>query len=341
MSNPPFPRLAELPRFPLAHLPTPLEALDSLSEQLRGPRIYVKRDDQTGLALGGNKTRKLEFLMGDARAQGADTIITAGAAQSNHCRQTAAAARRAGLECHLVLGGEPAKHPQGNLFLDELLGAAIHWTGMERRGERMGELEAELSAQGKRPYRIPYGGSNEVGAVGYALAMLELAEQLRERNIAPDRIVFASSSGGTQAGLAVGARAAGMSAQLLGISIDKGERDPVPFEEQLAELASQTARRLGSRGGFEPGEFSLRYEFLGEGYGVVGSLEREAIRLMARSEAVLLDPVYTGRAMGGLIALIRSGEVESGETVVFWHTGGAPALFAYTEDLPSGDDEER
>jgi len=341
MTRSPFPRLAELPRFPLAHLPTPLEELQSLSSLLEGPRILMKRDDQTGLALGGNKTRKLEFLLGDARARTADTIITAGAAQSNHCRQTAAAARRAGLRCHLVLGGSPDEAPQGNLFLDQLLGATIHWTPMERRGERMGELEEELARRGHRPYRIPYGGSNEVGAVGYAVAVQELTEQLSSLGVLPDRILIASSSGGTQAGLAVGARALGLSAQLLGISIDKGERDPVPFEEQLAELASATALRLGSPGGFAPADFHLRYDFLGGGYGVVGEPEREAIRLLAETEAILLDPVYTGRAMGGLIALVRSGEITPRETILFWHTGGAPALFAYTEELHSGKDAER
>jgi D-cysteine desulfhydrase family pyridoxal phosphate-dependent enzyme len=336
-----FPRLAELPRVSLAHLPTPLEDLRLLSAHLRGPRILIKRDDQTGLALGGNKTRKLEFLLADALAQGADTIITAGAAQSNHCRQTAAAARRSGLACHLVLGGAPGENPQGNLFLDHLLGATIHWTPMERRIERLGELEQELALSGNRPYRIPYGGSNEVGAAGYAVAVPELAEQLSARDASPDRIVIASSSGGTQAGLAVGMRAAGLSAELLGISIDKGERDPVPYEEQLAELANATALRLGSPGGFVPGDFRLRYDFLGKGYGVVGDLEREAIRLLARTEALLLDPVYTGRAMGALLALIRSGEIDRGETVLFWHTGGAPALFAYTGDLQLGNDAER
>ena len=334
-----FPRLASLPRLPLAHLPTPVEELSALSALLGGPRILLKRDDQTGLALGGNKTRKLEFLLADARAGGADTVITAGAAQSNHCRQTAAAACRAGLECHLVLGGTPSDPPQGNLLLDQLLGARLHWTGMERRGERMGELEHELLRSGKRPYRIPYGGSNAVGAAGYAVAAEELLGQLH--GLALDRIVIASSSGGTHAGLAVGARATALAGQILGISIDKGERDPEPYGHQLAALANATAERLGSPGDFVPEEFHLRYEFLGEGYGVVGELEREAIGLLARSEALLLDPVYTARAMGGMIALIRSGEIGRDETVLFWHTGGAPALFAYAGDLSSGNEADR
>jgi len=336
-----FPRLGELPRLTLAQLPTPLEALETLSKALGGPHVLIKRDDQTGLAMGGNKTRKLEFLLGDARSLGTDTIITAGAAQSNHCRQTVAAARRAGLDCHLVLGGEAGQAPQGNLLLDELMGATIHWTGMERRGERMAELEEELRSQGRRPYTIPYGGSNPIGAVGYAVAVAELLEQLDARKLSLDRIVIASSSGGTHAGIAVGARAAGLSVPLLGISIDKGERDPIPFEQQLAALANATAGRLGSPGDFRPEDFALRYEFLGGGYGVVGALEREAIRLLARTEAVLLDPVYTGRAMGALLALIASGEIDRGETVLFWHTGGAPALFAYTAALQVSNDAER
>ncbi len=196
--------LKNLPRISLAHLPTPIEELPRLSRELGGLRLWVKRDDQTGLATGGNKTRKLEFLIADALAQGADVVITAGAAQSNHCRQTAAAAARLGLACALVLGGEPPHTLGGNLLLDHLLGAQVYWTGPQRRGERL-----EETAAGRRPYLIPYGGSNAVGATGYVAAMQELNEQLAAEKLAVDRIIVASSSGGTQAGLVVGARVVG------------------------------------------------------------------------------------------------------------------------------------
>lgn len=322
-----------LPRCSLAHLPTPLEPLPSLSKKLGGPQLLVKRDDQTGLALGGNKTRKLEFLLGQALAEHADVVLTAGAAQSNHCRQTAAAAARAGLACELVLGGQPPEVPAGNVLLDQILGARIHWTGPERRGERLGEVAEGLRAQGRRPYVIPYGGSNEIGAVGYAVAMEELAAQISAAGQQVDAIVFASSSGGTQAGLAVGARAVGFTAPIIGIRIDKGDPSDAPYEVALADLAGRTASRMGVAAAFAPGDFVVKDDYLGGGYGVVGDLEREAISLMAKYEGILLDPVYTGRAFGGLLDMLRRRAFSPAETVLFWHTGGAPALFAYGADL--------
>ena len=322
-----------LPRCSLAHLPTPLEPLPSLSKKLGGPQLLVKRDDQTGLALGGNKTRKLEFLLGQALAEHADVVLTAGAAQSNHCRQTAAAAARAGLACELVLGGQPPDVPAGNVLLDQILGARIHWTGPERRGERLGEVAEGLRAQGRRPYVIPYGGSNEIGAVGYAVAMEELAAQISAAGQQVDAIVFASSSGGTQAGLAVGARAVGFTAPIIGIRIDKGDPSDAPYEVALADLAGRTASRMGVAAAFAPGDFVVKDDYLGGGYGVVGDLEREAISLMAKYEGILLDPVYTGRAFGGLLDMLRRRAFSPAETVLFWHTGGAPALFAYAADL--------
>jgi len=322
-----------LERCPLAHLPTPVEEMKLLSAALGGPRLLVKRDDQTGLAFGGNKTRKLEFLMGDALAKGATTIVTAGAAQSNHCRQTVAAAARVGLECELVLGGEEPDRLNGNLLLDHLMGARVHWAPMEARVGRMREIVLSLAEEGKRPYMIPYGGSNAVGAVGYVLAMIELVEQLQESDRVVDHVVFASSSGGTQAGLVVGARLAGFGGRLLGISIDKGERGPRPFEEELMELSNETASRTGLAHRFSPADFQVDYRYLGGGYGVVGDLERQAIKVVAWREGLLLDPVYTGRAMGALLAMIHQGAFSRDETVLFWHTGGAPALFAYERDL--------
>jgi len=322
-----------LPRVTLAYLPTPIEKLNTLSSILNGPPIYIKRDDQTGLALGGNKTRKLEFLIADALRQGADTVITAGAAQSNHCRQTAAAAASFGLKCDLVLGGDGTDESNGNLLLDKLLGATIHWTGSSRRGEQINEIFQELKAKGQHPYIIPYGGSNGIGAQGYVHAIKELIDQLKESKIQISHIVFASSSGGTQAGLVVGAKVAGFAGKIIGISVDKEEYEEISYEAELAQLSHATAQVLGVEMEFELKQFFVNYDYLGDGYGIVGSLEQEAISLMARHEGILLDPVYTGRAMGGLIDMIRNNVFSSQDSILFWHTGGTPALFAYSKEL--------
>jgi D-cysteine desulfhydrase family pyridoxal phosphate-dependent enzyme len=324
--------IERLNRFPLGHFPTPLEELSRLSRHFGGPRLFIKRDDLTGLALGGNKTRKLEFLIADALAQNADTVITAGAAQSNHCRQTAAAAARAGLRCVLVLGGEKPDVPNGNLLLDHLFGADVEWTGPDRRGETMDEVAAGVTTKGGRPYLIPYGGSNAIGATGYVLAQLELRAQMPP-DVRFDHIVFASSSGGTQAGLVVGAAVSGFRGQIIGVSVDKGDRGPDTYEQELEHLARETAAHVGVDRQFSRSDFVVNYKYLGGGYGVVGELEREAIRLLARHEGILLDPVYTGRAMGGLIDMILLNSFSPKENVLFWHTGGAPALFAYARKL--------
>jgi D-cysteine desulfhydrase len=326
-------RIEALARFPLAQLPTPIEELKSLSRELGGPKLLIKRDDQTGLAFGGNKTRKLEFLVGKALEQGADTLVTAGAAQSNHCRQTAAAAAKAGLRCELLLNGTKPELPNGNLLLDELLGARIHWIQLSEREANLRELPDQLCRQGRKPYVIPVGGSNGIGATGYVLAMIELVEQLGGINRRVDHVVFASSSGGTQAGIVVGAKVTGFDGKLLGVSIDKGDRDGVPYRDELAEIANETAKYIGFDGQFAAGNFNVLYDYLGGGYGIVSDLEREAIRLLGSREGIVLDPVYTGRSMGALVDLIRKKTFRSGETVLFWHTGGAPALFAYAKDL--------
>jgi len=323
--------LNTFPRERLGFFPTPLVELPRLSKELSGPAIFMKRDDQTGLALGGNKTRKLEYLLGDAIAKGCDTVITAGAAQSNHCRQTAAAAAKLGLDCHLVLGGEKPDELNGNLLLDRILGAKFHWAGKHRKGEDIPEISDRLLKQGRRPYVIPYGGSNEIGALGFAAAAEELTNQLN----GPDftHIVFASSSGGTQAGLMLGKAILGRDWQLVGIEIDKGETGDPPFGEQVLSLANRTAKMLGENHPFTEAELILNRDYLGEGYGVIGDAEREAIATTARTEGILLDPVYTGRAMAGLFGMIRSGEICSNDRVLFWHTGGAPALFACANEL--------
>lgn len=219
-----------IPRQSLGYFPTPLIELTRLSKELAGPKIFMKRDDNTGLALGGNKTRKLEFIIGDALAKGADTIVTAGAAQSNHCRQTAAAAASLGLECHLVLGGEEPEQVSGNLLLDKIFGCHIHWAGSHRKGEDIPQIVEQLTQAGKNVYVVPYGGSSELGALAFVEAFKELEAQRESINETFTHIVFASSSGGTQAGLMLGNRMFNSPYQIMGINIDKGETDKVPFD---------------------------------------------------------------------------------------------------------------
>jgi L-cysteate sulfo-lyase len=325
-------------RFLLAQLPTPLEPLHRLGKALGIGSLWIKRDDQTGLALGGNKTRKLEFLIADALAQHADVVLTAGAPQSNHCRQTAAAAVRAGLQCELILGGTPPASPNGNLLIDQLLGARIHWAARDRRLETMEEIAAGLRQEGKRPYVIPYGGSNGMGAQGYVLAMKEAVVQMKELGIAPATMLVASSSGGTQAGLTLGAKLYGYTGRVVGVSIDKGERGPDSYEEELAALANATAEIMKVPLRLSAGDFHVDYGFLGEGYGIVGEVERESLRLMARNEGIVLDPVYTGRAFGAVIRHAKDYGVKGKDGgVMFWHTGGAAAVFAYGQDVAGGE----
>jgi len=311
-----------IPRLRFAHLPTPVEELPRLARTLNLARLLVKRDDQTGLAFGGNKTRKLEFLLAEAQAQDADTLITAGAVQSNHCRQTAAAAAKFGLDCILVLTGEPPERSSANLLLDELLGARLVWAGGREHRERvLAETFEQVKAEGKRPYLVPYGGSNAVGALGYAFAIEEFLQQ----GIEADWIVFASSSGGTQAGLTLGARRFGFRGRLLGISVDEPRRS---LQVRVANLVAETSEKVGERIEFSPDEILVNDDYCAAGYGVLTGAEREAVRLFARLEGLLLDPVYTGRAAAGLIDLARKGFFGRNETVLFWHTGGKPALFA-------------
>lgn len=305
----------------LAQLPTPLEALPRLSAYLGGVEVLVKRDDLTGLAFGGNKTRKLEYLLARARESGAQTLITTGAVQSNHCRQTAAAAARSGFRCILVLSGSSPGEKSGNLLLDHLLGAEIVWTDQKDRDTTLQEVFKEAQAAGKNPFLIPYGGSSPAGAIAYAYALQELLNQ----DIQPDWILFASSSGGTQAGLLVGARLFGYTGRILGISVDQPAS---VLRGRVKELAQQTAAYLGEKITFLEEEIMVNDQFLGGGYGLMGDTEMEAIQLFARLEGLLLDPVYTARAAGGMISLVRSGFFKSGQKVLFWHTGGTPALFA-------------
>lgn len=322
----------KLPRVKIGHLPTPIEPMPRLTAELGGPELWVKRDDQTGLATGGNKTRKLEFLVADALAQNCDTLITCGAAQSNHARQTAAAAAKFGLERVLVLRGEEPSRTQGNLLLDRLLGAEVVWAGDLPLEERMAQVADELREADRYPYIVPYGGSNVVGASGYAAAMVELLTQSEAHGVDFDHIVLASSSGGTQAGLMVGARAMGYAGRILGISVDLEASD---LQHTLADLATATSEYLGQDFRFAPEDFAVNDDYVGGGYAVIGELERRAIRAVARAEGLLLDPVYTGRAFGGLLDLIRGGAFGSDKNtcVLFWHTGGTAGLFGYAGAL--------
>ena len=311
-----------IPRILFAHLPTPIESMPRLTDFLGGPQLFVKRDDQTGLAFGGNKTRKLEFLVAEARTQGADMLISAGALQSNHCRQTAAAAAKFGFECVLVLTGQSPTQATANLFLDELFGARIvNVSDRTDRDRVLKETFDKAVGEGKKPYLVPYGGSSSTGALGYAFAMEEFIKQ----GVPADWIVFGTSSGGTHAGLVLGQRVFEFKGKVLGISIDESEDW---LRSNVSRLASETSGRLGNHIEFKPADVLANADYCNAGYGVLTDAEREAVRLFAKMEGLLLDPVYTGRAAAGLIDLIRRGFFSKDEKVLFWHTGGQPALFA-------------
>jgi len=323
-------RLEMLQPLPLGYLPTPLRPLLRLSQALGGPEVWIKRDDLTGLGLGGNKIRKLAFLLAEAQRQHADVIMTTGAQQSNHARQTAAVAAMLGLPCVLVLRGDPPAKPQGNYFLDLLLGAEVRWSGDRPLLQALDAEAAALRQEGRHPYVITYGGSSALGACGFVAGIAEVAMQAQALGITFDAIVFASSSGGTQAGMAAGVRALELPTRVIGISISEPASS---FRPDLARLTNETAALLRLDLAFSDDDFDVRDAYLGQGYGIVTDVEREAIRFAARTEGQLVDPVYTGRALGGLMDLIRRGEFSPSQRVLFWHTGGAPALFAYAEAL--------
>jgi len=323
--------MKEISRLHFAHLPTPIEELPRLSDHLAGPRILVKRDDQTGLAFGGNKTRKLEFLVAEAQEQGAKMLISAGAIQSNHCRQTAAAAARYGFECTLVLTGDLPSEPSANLLLDKLFNAKIvNVPDRKDRDRILQETFDNAVAEGKKPYLVPYGGSSSTGALGYAFAMEELMSQMQDLRVLQelgglDWIIFGTSSGGTHAGLVLGQRLFGFKGKVLGISIDESDEW---LKSHVSRLASDASEKLGDRIDFTSDDVLANEDYCKAGYGVLTDAEREAVNLFAKYEGLLLDPVYTGRAAAGMIDLIRKGFFRKDETVLFWHTGGQPALFA-------------
>ncbi len=313
--------MKEISIIKLAYLPTPVEELKRLTGKLDGPKLFIKRDDQTGLAFGGNKTRKLEYLAADAQDKGCKTLISTGAIQSNHCRQTAAAARKLGMDVILILGGDEPEDPEANTYLDVLMGAKIHWTTRDLIKVKLEEVYQQAVEDGLKPYMVPYGGSSPTGAVSYAYALRELLEQRTDI----DWIVFATSSGGTQAGLHAGKLLLDSDVKILGISVDEPKEK---IQDTVSGLAGEVCELLGDPREISPDEILVNDDYLGGGYAVMGEAEIEAIRLFALEEAVMVDPVYTGRAAAGLIDLIRKGYFGQDEKVLFWHTGGTPALFA-------------
>lgn len=335
--------LSRFPRVRLAHLPTPLEPMDALSKYLGGPRIWIKRDDCTGLSSGGNKTRKLEFLIADAIEKGADTIITQGATQSNHARQTAAAAGKLGLECHILLedrtgSKDPAYVLNGNVLLDRLHGATVSKRpgGADMNAE-MEKLAESLRKLGKKPYIIVGGGSDATGALGYVNAALELVSQANDMDLQIDLLVHATGSAGTQAGLVAGLTAMNTGIPLLGI----GVRAPQPKQEQMVyDLAVKTADKLSTGLRIPRDAVKANCDYTGPGYGLPTEGMIEAVNLLAQLEGILLDPVYSGKGMAGLIDLIRKGEFKDCDNIVFLHTGGSAALFGYpdTFGLPGYSD---
>ncbi|MCE8509718.1 D-cysteine desulfhydrase [Ruegeria pomeroyi] len=325
--------LARYPRRFIAHLPTPLERLDRLTAELGGPEIWIKRDDCTGLSTGGNKTRKLEFLMAEAELQGADMVMTQGATQSNHARQTAAFAAKLGMDCHILLedrtGSNNANYNNnGNVLLDHLHGATTEkrpGSGLDMNAE-MEQVAEKFRADGRKVYTIPGGGSNPTGALGYVNCAFEMLNQFNERGLKVDHIVHATGSAGTQAGLITGLQAMNAQIPLLGI----GVRAPKPKqEENVYNLACATAEKLGCPGVVAREDVVANTDYVGEGYGIPTESGLEAIRMFAELEAILLDPVYSAKGAAGFIDLIRKGHFKKGERVVFLHTGGAVALFGY------------
>ena len=327
--------LDQFPRVTLCHGPTPLEPMPRLTESLAGPNLFIKRDDCTGLGTGGNKTRKLEFLIGEALSENADIVVTQGAVQSNHVRQTAAAACRTGLDCHGLLerrvpnAGEDYE-TTGNVFLDHMFGATLEFRapGLDMNAEAMAVAE-NLRAEGRRPYFIPGGGSNPTGALGYAVCAGELVAQAEERNMKIDWIVMGTGSTGTQAGLVAGLFALDANIPVMGVSVRQNRDVQIKAVHKLVET---TALKIGC----DPAPVSkviVDDGFVGDGYGIPAGSTLEAIMLAARMEGILLDPVYSGKGFAGLVAMVRDGFFKTGDNVVFLHTGGSAALFAYQDVL--------
>lgn len=323
--------LDQFPRVPLCHQPTPIEAMLRLSEHLGGPNLYIKRDDCTGLASGGNKTRKLEFLVGDALKQNADMLVTQGAVQSNHVRQTAAAACRYGLKCHALLERRvpdraDAYEETGNVLLDKLFGATLEFrpAGLDMNAEAQAVTE-QLRADGHRPYFIPGGGSNEIGALGYVSCAQEVVTQSAEMDVAFDWLVMATGSTGTQAGLVAGLHAQGANLPVMGISVRQ------KHDFQVNAVHGLTERTLTKIGGPSIGTEKIIVDdgYVGDGYGLPADSTIDAISVAAKFEGLLLDPVYSAKGFAGLLGLVKADFFKPSDNVLFLHTGGSVALFAY------------
>ncbi len=328
--------LSRFPRVSLAHLPTPLEHLPNLSAELDGPQIWVKRDDCTGLATGGNKTRKLEFVMAAAIEQGADTIITVGAVQSNHVRQTAAAACKLGLSCEVLLEHR-VKDPtdnyanSGNIFLDRIFGANLReYPGGTDFDKAMEEVADEVRSSGGKPYIVLGGASDKIGALGYVNCALELLTQANDRGLVIDHLITATGSAGTQGGLIVGLKATHSNIPLLGIGVNAPREAQ---EQKVFDLAVVTAEYIDASGVVERKDVVANCNYVGDGYGIPTDSMNEAVMMLARTEGLLFDPVYSGKALAGMIDLVRRGEFSDAQNIVFLHTGGSAALFAYADQL--------
>jgi len=329
-------KLTKFPRLRITHGPTALEPMHRLSQALGGPNLWIKRDDCTGLASGGNKTRKLEYLMAQAQQQGADTIITQGATQSNHARQTAAIAAKLDMACHIILEDRTGYTFQdyresGNVFLDHLFGASVSEVPADTHMDAaMAQLADRLRADGRKPYVIPGGGSNPVGALGYVTCALELVDQANNNGLDISCLVHATGSAGTQAGLVVGLEGARSQIPVLGIGVRAPKQ---PQEERVYTLACKTAELLGVTGSVSRESVVANCDYVGPGYGKPTPGMIEAVTMLARTEGILLDPVYSGKGMAGLIDLVRKGHFRTDQNVVFLHTGGSVALFGYPQAL--------
>ncbi|MFN0303778.1 MAG: D-cysteine desulfhydrase [Burkholderiales bacterium] len=325
-------KLAKFPRLRITHGPTPLESMPRLTEALAGPNLWIKRDDCTGLATGGNKTRKLEYLMAEALQRGADTVITQGATQSNHARQTAAIAAKLGMRCHIILEDRTGYtfddyRNSGNVFLDHLYGASVSEVPIDTDMDAaMAALADRLRSDRRKPYVIPGGGSNPIGALGYVTCALELIDQANNAALDIDCLVHATGSAGTQAGLVTGLQGARSQIPVLGIGVRAAR---APQEERVYNLCVKTADLLGVSGAVARDAVVANCDYVGAGYGRPTPGMIEAVTMVARTEGILLDPVYSGKGMAGLIDLIRKGHFKKGQNVVFLHTGGAVGLYGY------------
>lgn len=323
--------ISSLPRFPLATLPTPLDELPRLSKEL-GVRVVMKRDDLTGFAMGGNKARKLEFLVADALEKKADTLVTGGGVQSNHVRTTAAAARKAGMEAVGVFFSSPSGEGNGNLLLDQILGTQLVYAEANKNETELVVQRVcdDLRARGRNPYLIPVGGSTKLGVISYILAVGEMLEQIQAQNIKLDAVVITTGSCGTHAGVLAGTKMYGATIPVHGITVSRSKAECL---ERIPRLVNETAQFLGRDLSLGADDINVHDGYLGEAYAKITPEARAAIQRVARLEGIFLDPVYTGKAMAGLIDLVERGTFKQGSTILFWHTGGTPGLFGFPKDV--------